>query len=79
MAPPIQTESRGTCLLTPAQVAERLRFTTRTVTDWLRSGQLPGLKISNRWRVNEEELRLVLDARARCLDEERARACAVVR
>jgi excisionase family DNA binding protein len=63
-------------LLTPAQVAEHLQFSERTVVDWLRSGLLPGVKLGNRWRVDEEELRQVLDARARFMDDERTRPLA---
>jgi len=32
-------------LLTPEQVAERLRVTERTVYGWLRRGTLPALKL----------------------------------
>ncbi len=46
----------NTRLLTPAQVAERLQITERTVYGWLRSGRLHGLKMGRRWRIPEENL-----------------------
>ncbi len=47
-------------LLTPAQVARRLQVTERTVTDWLRTGRLPGVKLGRLWRVHSEALETAL-------------------
>jgi excisionase family DNA binding protein len=45
-------------LLTPAEAATELRTTAATVKRWLRSGQLPGVKLpSGEWRVVADDLR----------------------
>jgi len=49
-------------LLTPEQVAERLQVKERTVLDWLRAGDLRGLKIGRLWRVPPEDLEKFLAA-----------------
>jgi excisionase family DNA binding protein len=49
-------------LLTPAQVAERLQVTERTVYTWLRGGRLRGLRAGRLWRVREEDLEAFLGA-----------------
>jgi len=43
-------------LLTPAQVASKLKVTNRTVSEWLKRGELRGLKLGRLWRVPEEDL-----------------------
>ena len=43
-------------LLTPAQVAQRLQVTERTVAGWLRTGRLPGVKLGRLWRVHPAAL-----------------------
>ena len=43
-------------LLTPKEVADRLRVSEQTVLRWLRSGKLKGVKAGKLWRVEEEEL-----------------------
>lgn len=44
-------------LLTPDEVAERLRVDRRTVTDWLAAGTLPGFRIGEKlWRVDADAL-----------------------
>ncbi|WP_272999437.1 helix-turn-helix domain-containing protein [Hydrogenibacillus schlegelii] len=43
-------------LLTPEEVAERLRVTRRSVYEWLRTGRLRGLKAGTRWRIRPEDL-----------------------
>ncbi len=40
-------------LLTPEEVARRLRISRRTVLGWLQAGRLRGVKVGNRWRVEE--------------------------
>lgn len=42
-------------LLTPEEAAKRLRLSRRTVIGWLQQGRLPGIKIGNRWRVQETD------------------------
>jgi excisionase family DNA binding protein len=49
-------------LLTPEQVAERLQVKERTVLDWLRAGDLRGLKLGRLWRVRPEDLEKFLAA-----------------
>lgn len=43
-------------MLTPAQVAERLQVTERTVYRWLDAGELKGVKLGRLWRIKEEAL-----------------------
>ena len=43
-------------LLTPAQVAARLQMSPLTVLHWLRTGQLPGVKLAKFWRVRASAL-----------------------
>lgn len=43
--------------LTPEEVAEKLRLNVETIYRWLRTGRLPGSRISHKaWRVPEREL-----------------------
>ncbi|MDI9608469.1 MAG: helix-turn-helix domain-containing protein [Atribacterota bacterium] len=44
-------------LLTPKEVAEKLRVSEQTVLRWLRKGKLKGVKVGKLWRVREEDLR----------------------
>jgi excisionase family DNA binding protein len=45
-------------MLTPDEVARKLRVRTSTVLGWLRTGRLGGVKIGGRagWRIPPEEL-----------------------
>lgn len=43
-------------LLTPAQVADRLQVTEKTVYRWLDAGKLAGVKLGRLWRIREENL-----------------------
>ena len=45
---------------TVAEVAERLKITTRTVKALLRKGEIKGSKIGNRWRIAHRELARLL-------------------
>ncbi len=49
--------------LTPAQVAERLQVTERTIYAWLSAGALRGAKIGRIWRIPESALQALLDVR----------------
>jgi excisionase family DNA binding protein len=49
-------------LLTPSQIAERLRTTERTLYNWLRSGHLSGMKVGRLWRIPEENLAAFLQS-----------------
>jgi excisionase family DNA binding protein len=49
-------------LLTPADVAARLKVKPRTVQEWLRSGRLAGLKLGKVWWVRESDLEAFLGA-----------------
>jgi excisionase family DNA binding protein len=55
-------ETVDNALLTPEEVADTLRVSTRTVLDWLRTSQLPGLKVGRRWRVRRTGLDAFLKA-----------------
>ena len=41
---------------TPAQVAEMLQVTQRTVYSWLSTGQLTSKKFGGQWRISESDL-----------------------
>ena len=43
-------------LLTPEDVAQLLSVSLKTVGNWLRSGQLRGIKLGRLWRIPEQEL-----------------------
>lgn len=43
-------------LLTPKEVAEKLRLSEQTVLRWLRNGKLKGVKAGRLWRIREEDL-----------------------
>jgi excisionase family DNA binding protein len=49
-------------LLTPEEVAARLKVKPRTVQEWLRSGRLAGLKLGKLWRIRENDLETFLGA-----------------
>jgi excisionase family DNA binding protein len=49
-------------LLTPEEVAARLKVKPRTVQEWLRSGRLAGLKLGKLWRIREYDLEAFLGA-----------------
>ncbi len=51
-------------LLTPVDVANRLQVDERTVTQWLRKGQLRGFKVGKEWRVSVKDLEAFLEAGA---------------
>ena len=43
-------------VFTPEQTAELLHVATKTIKDWLRSGELPGIKVGRQWRVTDSDL-----------------------
>ncbi len=51
-------------MLTPVDVANLLQVNERTVTHWLRKGQLRGFKIGKEWRVSVNDLEALLEASA---------------
>lgn len=50
-------------LLTPEDVADKLVVAARTVREWLRSGEMVGVKIGKIWRVREEDYKAFVDSR----------------
>jgi excisionase family DNA binding protein len=46
----------GEGLLTPEEVAERLRVSRPTVYAWLKIGRLQGLRAGKAWRIRPEDL-----------------------
>lgn len=52
-------------MLTPKEVAERLRVKVHTVYDWCRAGKMPHYKIGNKIRISEECLQQFLSDRER--------------
>ncbi len=51
-------------LLTPTDVANRLKVSERTVTVWLRKGHLRGFKVGKEWRISSDDLQAFLEASA---------------
>lgn len=51
--------------LTPEEVADQLKVTRRTVYEWLRRGQLHGLKAGHAWRIRPEDLESFLHTETR--------------
>jgi excisionase family DNA binding protein len=52
-------------LMTPEEVAERLNVTVNTVREWLRAGELTGVKLGRIWRVREEDLKAWVESNVR--------------
>ena len=49
-------------VLTPTEVAKKLRVHRDTVLRWLREGRLPGQKLGYRtWRITEDNIREFLE------------------
>jgi excisionase family DNA binding protein len=49
-------------LYTVKEVATKLKVSERAVLDWLRAGQLRGLRAGRAWRVKESDLEAFLEA-----------------
>ena len=47
-------------LLTPAEVAEYLRISRRTVVRWVREGRLRAVRVGRQWRIPAEEVQRVV-------------------
>lgn len=43
-------------LLTPGDVAEKLKISVYTVKNYLRKGIIKGIKVGDLWRIREEDL-----------------------
>lgn len=41
--------------LTPNEIADELSVTPKTVREWLRNGQLKGIKVGSSWRVKYDD------------------------
>ncbi len=52
-------------LLTVEETAEKLKTHPETVRDFLRGGQLAGVKLGRAWRVRESDLAAFVAARLR--------------
>jgi|RhiMethySRZTD1v2_1073278.scaffolds.fasta_scaffold181038_4 excisionase family DNA binding protein len=48
-------------LFTPQDVAERLGMSKYTITEWLKTGRLRGVKIGKYWRVKESDLQAFIE------------------
>ncbi len=62
-------------LLTPAQVAERLRLHPKTVARMARDGRLPAVKVGTGWRFNPKQMEIAPPSRPVAVDS----PCAVRR
>jgi excisionase family DNA binding protein len=52
-------------LMTPEEAGRLLSVSTRTVKDWLRRGDLNGVKAGNLWRIRESDLEKFLQFQPR--------------
>jgi excisionase family DNA binding protein len=52
-------------LLTPEEVAEKLNVTVNTVREWLRNGEITGVKLGRIWRVRVEDLKAWVESNVR--------------
>ncbi len=43
------------------EIAERLQVSDRTVTRWIKSGELPAYKFANEYRITETDLKAFLE------------------
>lgn len=43
-------------LLTPKEVAKIMAVSPRTIKEWLRRGEMTGIKIRNLWRIRSSDL-----------------------
>jgi excisionase family DNA binding protein len=43
-------------LLDPREAAKIVAVTSRTIKEWLRRGELTGVKVKNLWRIRESDL-----------------------
>jgi len=50
----------STLLLTPGQVARQLQVKERTVSEWLKTGRMRGVRVGRLWRVPEESVQAFL-------------------
>lgn len=50
-------------LLTPQDAAQRLNVVTKTVREWLKRGELPGVKLGRNWRIREEDLNAYINSK----------------
>jgi len=48
-------------LLTPKEVAKIMAVTSRTIKEWLRRGELTGVKVRNMWRIRESDLKKFIE------------------
>jgi excisionase family DNA binding protein len=55
-SPPGERTGEGDRLLTPEEVAARLRVTRRTVYAWLKIGRMRGLRAGKGWRIRPADL-----------------------
>ena len=66
-------------MLTPEEVADRLRVTVPTVYVWLRAGRLAGIKIGRLWRIRPAAVEALLNERDRGDGAAQAAATAIDR
>lgn len=57
--PPAQSDFES--LLTPADVATRLKIPVNSVKHLLRNGDLHGIKIGKHWRIHPKEVKRITD------------------
>lgn len=62
-------------LLTPEEAAERIAVSPRTLRDWLRAGELRGVKVGKLWRVRPADLEAFIEPASK-LNTEEVERCA---
>jgi excisionase family DNA binding protein len=56
----------------PEEIADSLGVTSKTVREWLRTGELVGIKVGKNWRVHRRDLARLLDEQLFKARKERA-------
>ena len=47
--------------ITPESIAEQLGVTSKTVREWLRDGEIVGIKVGSSWRVHQSDFDRYID------------------
>jgi len=60
-------------LLTPQAAAKIIAVSPRTIKEWLRKGELTGVKVRNMWRIRESDLTQLISKGTRPISFQRGR------
>ncbi len=66
---PKTTQRKTIEMLTPGEVAERLKISVYSVRRWIKKGELPAYRVGRAWRISADDL-------AQWLSERQKQECA---